>query len=131
MATLYKITLTEIGKTVVLPTQVGNKVVDQETRIRDIEVEILESCVVLVSTKEKDIKKYILCRDLYEQVKAITDTTPELTDLTKDDIDILKSGFSIATEIPGGRPFKWMKCTLIDRLIEPVEKNKEETKEKE
>lgn len=130
MATLYKIKLSSAKEKIELPAQSGNKVVDEAVRIRDIELEILEVCVGLASTREKDIKKYSMLRDLYEQVRDISKTATEVTDLTKEDIDLIKSGFSLTAEMQMGRPFKWLKCKkLIDQLLEPEEKNDNSKKE--
>jgi hypothetical protein len=129
MATLYKIELSGAEEKTALSVQQGNKVVDQDVSIRDIEIEVLDICVGLAATREKDLRKYSLCKDLYGQIRELSKSAGELTDLTKEDIDIIRAGFSISAELQGGRPFKWMRCgKLFDQILEPVEKTEKPKK---
>lgn len=119
MAVLYKISLSSKDESV--------NVADTSVSLRGTELEILEICVGLAGSREKDLKKYNLCNDLFQQIKDLPEDASEISDLTKDDIELIKAGFVISADLQGGRPFKWIKCKkLFSQILEPVEKIKEE-----
>jgi hypothetical protein len=128
MATLFKINLSPKSETVILPTQTGGKVVDMPMPIRDIEKDILTTCVGLAAAREKDLKKYGVCADLYSQIDALGENTEALTDLTEEDISIIKTGFGVSADLQGGRPFRWMKCgALRKQILNPLPKDEQKS----
>lgn len=82
--------------------------------LRDVELGLLKSIFTAVFRAEKDLKKSILARDLFEQVENLTDAEEKIT-LTKDDMVMFSQGWEY---LSGVRPPIWLRCTnLIKQLV--------------
>jgi hypothetical protein len=84
--------------------------IEKETKpIREIELALLKSVFSAAFTIEKDLKKSILARDLYEQAENLTDKD-EVLKLTAEDLQIFKTGWEAFEK---QRPPLWMKCGAL------------------
>jgi hypothetical protein len=117
MAKLFKIELTEAGKTI------GDK--EGNLEIRAVELAAVSSCIIVAASKEKSVAKYNLASDLHRQIEEKTlDKSDEICNLTKDDIEVIKAGFAAISEGPQGKPGAWVHCR---KLWEQIENPKEQT----
>jgi len=92
----------------------GGKVEKETKPIRELEIALLKSVFSAAFTIEKELKKSILARDLYEQIENLTDED-ELLKLTTEDLQIFKTGWEAFEK---QRPGIWMKCgALLKQLV--------------
>jgi hypothetical protein len=89
--------------------------VEKETKpVRELEISLMKSVFSAAFSIEKELKKSILARDLYEQVENLTDKD-EVLKLTTEDLVIFKAGWEAFEK---QRPTIWMKCgALLKQLV--------------
>jgi hypothetical protein len=91
----------------------GKKIGTEEMALREIEIAMMKNLFSISFSIEKDLKRSILARDLYEQFDNIVDE--EKIDMEKTDLDLFGKAWE-ATEKQ--RPLAWMKCKdLLKQLI--------------
>lgn len=85
----------------------------EKKTVREVEIALLKSIFGIAFSTEKEIKKNLLARDLYEQVENLTDVDEKIS-LTKEDLEM----FSAAWKLADSRPYSWMKCVkLLKQLV--------------
>jgi hypothetical protein len=89
--------------------QKNGKIESETKTIRELEIYLLKSCFSAAFTIEKELKKSILARDLYEQIENLTEKDDKIT-LTVEDLQIFKNGWEAFEK---QRPPVWMKCGAI------------------
>jgi hypothetical protein len=106
---MAEIKLMQKEETTTYDVQKDGKVEKETKPLREIELALLKSVFSAAFTIEKELKKSILARDLYEQVENITDKDEKIT-LTTEDLGIFKTGWEAFEK---QRPNLWMKCGAL------------------
>jgi hypothetical protein len=93
----------------------GKGGITKETKpTRELEIALLKSVFSAAFSIEKELKKSILARDLYEQIENLTEKDEKIT-LTSEDLQVFKIGYEAFEK---QRPTVWMKCgALLKQLI--------------
>jgi hypothetical protein len=101
-------------ETTTYDVQRGDKIEKETKPLRELETALLKSVFSAAFTIEKELKKSILARDLYEQIENLTDKDEKIT-LTTEDLGIFKTGWEAFEK---QRPSLWMKCgALLKQLV--------------
>jgi hypothetical protein len=87
---------------------------DEERSLREIEVALLKSVFQAAFTVEKDLKKSILARDLYEQADNLVDADEKIT-MSAEDLQVFKTGWEA---LERQRPMVWIRArSLLKQLV--------------
>lgn len=115
MAKYFEFKFSEKSKTCQMQDEKG---VISQYSVAETEKKVLKNIFHIAGMHQKEIGKYLQCKDCISQIDNLKDDSILL--LTEQDIDFIKEGFE---KTAGNRPFFWIEhCESIFRQIKsPVE----------
>jgi hypothetical protein len=122
---LFQILLSSPETTVEIHQRLADgRAVRVPTKLRNIELEILDGCYMALSGNCQNVNEYLQCLRIMDQFQHLPDNVKSVK-LTQPDLENLFNGFRLTT---GKRPESWTRAkALFESLNAPVEVQDDKT----